>query len=202
MTIYSKGILDQLAVVNFNTIILAAAGLAAFGALWKMFRSSLRLFAQVDRAVPVLFKLAKEFENNGGSTIKDKIDTLFLSHNELLKNIENDRKELQIADRLAIKIAEDARIVADTNAAIVNELSATSTADILHIKEYMHENMHVIRNQMQEQNYYQQAMQSQMTQFRKDLMDKDARLEARLDSMFPLINRRRESDIRDSSPNE
>lgn len=51
-----------------------AAFLAAITVIFKVVRVVSRVIAQGDKAFPVLIKLASQFENNGGSTIKDQMD--------------------------------------------------------------------------------------------------------------------------------
>jgi hypothetical protein len=169
--------------LNSTNIILVSAVIIALGVIWRL----LRFVFKIDRAVPTLLLIAQQFENNGGSTIKDKIDSLYETQQDLITRLEARRMALEQADRVILRIAEDSRLIADTNASIVREMSETSVKDILELEKYMHENMHVLRNQMQSDTYF------------KDTTNKSlARLEARLDGIMPFINRRRESDIHDS----
>jgi hypothetical protein len=176
-----SGFFDQIRTINFGIVLAISGFVVACGVIWRV----LRFIFKVDNAIPTLLLVAEQFES--GHTLDE-----ILQNQRAFRQVFEDRsKELDTADRLAVKLAEDARTIANTNAAIVNELSAQSTSEILHIKEYMHENMHLIRNQMQEDVYFKQMMTRQMEA-----------MTARLDGIMPYINRRRESDTRDSSPTD
>lgn len=138
-------------------------------ATWKLFR----FIFKVDRALPTLLNIAQQFENNSGSTLKDKID-----------QIADRTEEVAIENRIAVKIAEDSRTVANTNAAIVNELSRVQGDELREIKEYLHTKMHDVMNAIQRTN-----LQAGVTEKRS------LRIEQRLDSMLPYVVRHREDYI-------
>lgn len=142
-------------------------------ATWKLFR----FIFKVDRALPTLLNIAAQFENNGGSTLKDKIDT-----------IAERAEEVAQENRIAVKIAEDSRTVANTNAAIVNELSRVQNEELTHIREYMHTKMHDVMNALTKTN-----LQGSLAEKRT------ARIEQRLDSLMPFVVRHREDDDKGKS---
>lgn len=137
-------------------------------ATWKLFR----FIFKVDRALPTLLNIASQFENNGGSTLKDKIDRIAERAEEVAKE-----------NRIAVKIAEDSRTVANTNAAIVNELSRVQNEELTHIREYMHTKMHDVMNALTKTN-----LQGSLAEKRT------ARIEQRLDALMPFVVRHREDD--------
>ena len=138
-------------------------------ATWKLFR----FIFKVDRALPTLLNIAAQFENNGGSTLKDKID-----------RIAERAEEVAVENRVAVKIAEDSRTIANTNASIVNELSRVQGEELTEIKEYLHAKLHDVMNAIQKTN-----LQSSVTEKRS------LRIEQRLDSMLPYVVRHREDYI-------
>ena len=167
-----------------SIVVALAALITAAGVVWKF----ARFVFKVDRALPTLLNIAHQFENNGGSTIKDKIDSM---HNKV--------EELETADRIALRIAEDGRTIAKSNVAIVNELTATQAADITHIREYIHETNHGLRNEMQKQLYAQMQQNQEIAVINsrlKDGGDRMGRIEELLQAMLPLVSRHREDDAK------
>lgn len=138
-------------------------------ATWKLFR----FIFKVDRALPTLLNIAHQFETNKGSTIKDKIE-----------RIAERAEEVAVGNKVAVKIAEDSRTIANTNAAIVNELSRVQGEELTHIREYLHEKMHEVMNAIQRTN-----LQASVTEKRS------LRIEQRLDSMLPYVVRHREDYV-------
>jgi hypothetical protein len=145
---------------------LTTAGLAAL--LWRMLRFAFRL----ERALPTLLNIAGQFESNGGSTLRDKIEQLHTQANEQ-----------GVEARLAVRIAEDGRLIAQTNAAIVNELTATQGEDVRHIKDYLHDKLHDLANAMTRAD-----LQTRLTDRRTQ------RIEERLDNLLPYVVRHRDTD--------
>ena len=139
-------------------------------ATWKLFR----FIFKVDQALPILLSIAHEFQNNSGSTLKDKID-------KLDEKITYQQSE----NRLAVRLAEDSRLVANTNAAIVTELSKAQSEDLRHIKEYLHDQVHGIKNELNAV-----TMQLGVNELHTE------RIEERLDNMMPYVIRHRETDNR------
>lgn len=142
------------------------AALAAVAGLWRI----TRYIFKIDRALPVLLRLAVELEN--GSTIKEKIDTVIETQNTQVTAIKDQldmlvslQQELAVRSNWTVKIAEDSRLIAQTNAKIVEELTDIQTSDIFRI-----------------------AAQSEATEKRSE------RIEKRLDEFLPYIIRHRESD--------
>lgn len=155
--------------VHFTPLALMAALMATFAfiaATWKLFR----FIFKIDRALPTLLNIATQFENNGGSTLKDKIDQLIVQGDE--QKVEN---------RVVLKIAEDSRLIAQTNSKIVNELSLAQTEDIKHMREYLHEKMHALSNSIGAA-----SLQANIIEKRNE------RIEKRLDDIVPYIIRNRE----------
>lgn len=142
------------------------------GVTWKL----LRFIFKVDRALPTLLNIAYQFENNGGSTLKDKID-----------DIAERAEEIAIENRLAVKIAEDSRLVANTNAAIVNELTRVQNDEITEVKEYLHEKLSEVSDKMSVT-----AARAELTEQRSQ------RIEQRLDKLLPLVVRNRATDRPDN----
>lgn len=140
----------------------------------------MRFIFRVDSALPTLLKIAQQFEGEDEKgkplpTLKDQIDELVSKSEE--QNIQN---------RWAVKIAEDSRLVAQTNAKIVEELTSTQTTDLLHIREYMHEKMHQLGNQIA------------VITLQVGITDKKAsNIESRLDGLIPLVVRHRSTDTSD-----
>lgn len=153
------------------TLAIAGGSLTMFAfiaATWKLFR----FIFKVDRALPILLSIAHEFQNNSGSTLKDKIDKL-----------DEKLEYQQTENRLAVRLAEDSRLVANTNAAIVNELSKAHSDDVRHIKDYLHEKMHEVKNELNAV-----TMQLGATELRSE------RIEERLERLVPFVVRHRETD--------
>lgn len=161
------------------SVVAAAGFIAAVGAIWKVARFIFR----VDRALPTLLNIAAQFENNGGSTIKDKLDRMEHNQETLGALLASKSRELESADRITLKIAEDTRTLAETTGKIIDELIKTQVDDVTHIKQYMHESMHGIRNEMQKNLYAQMASDQRA-----------ARIEHQLDMMLPLVARHRKDD--------
>lgn len=138
-------------------------------ATWKLFR----FIFKVDRALPTLLNIAHQFENNNGSTLKDKID-----------RIAERNEEVATENRITLRIAEDSRTVAKTNAAIVNELSRVQGEELTEIKEYLHTKLHSVMDAIHATN-----LQATLTEKRS------LRIESRLDTMLPYIVRHREDYI-------
>ena len=165
------------------SIIVGVAGaLLAFGVIWKV----VRYIFKFDRAAPILLTIAEQFQTNGGSTMLDKINTIGTKIDAQDMRAMKAIDELEIQSRLAIKIAEDSRTVAQTNAAIVNELGRDQSTDIQHIKDYMHDKMHQMNT-----NFATLNLQYKLIDKRNE------RLEARLDEIIPYIKRHREDYERD-----
>ena len=159
-------------------LVLGTAGfLIAFGVIWKMARYAFRL----DRAMPVLLAIAEEFAHNGGNSLRDQIDKVNTTLTAQNAGTASIAQELGIQTRLAVEIAEDSRLIAQTNSTIVNELSMAQTDDIHHIKEYLHEQMHGMNN-----NFGKITLQYAIIEKRYE------RLESRLDGLVPFIQRHRE----------
>lgn len=142
------------------------AALAAVAGLWRI----TRYIFKIDRALPVLLRLADELEN--GSTIKEKIDKVIETQNTQVQAIQKQlekvislQEELAVRSNWTVKIAEDSRLIAQTNAKIVEELTDIQTSDIIKI-----------------------ASQSEATEKRSE------RIEKRLDDLMPFVIRHRESD--------
>lgn len=167
---------------DLNYIILISTAILALGVVWKL----LRFTFKVDRALPTLLNIAAQFEENHGSSIRDKINELHHNQKVIKDDLLSDRQELKASDKIILKIAEDSRLIAETNANIVRELSATSVDDIASIKDYIHEQMHAMRNQMQQENLRGKIMNKQLD-----------RLEKRIDMIFPLVSRHRKEDDSD-----
>ena len=177
-------------IAHTSVIIATAAVVTAITVIWRPVAKLFRYVFKIDQAMPVLLRIAYELENNGGGSLKDKIDELHTRQMEIIETLAEKRQELEVADRFCLSIAEDSRMIAQTNASIVNELSKSSTTDILHIKEYMHDNMHVIRNQLQETIYYKQQLDKDI----KEVSNGLDRLESRFDSLLPYIIRKRSGE--------
>lgn len=61
----------------YDYIIIGAAVLTALGVVWRYVAAPLwRTGRLVEEAVPVLLSIAKEFERDGGNTLKDDINAL------------------------------------------------------------------------------------------------------------------------------
>lgn len=148
-------------------------------ATWKLFR----FIFKVDRALPTLLNIAAQFENNGGSTLKDKIDSIAEKAETLGTDLISKAEELSAENRIAVRIAEDGRTIANTNAAIVNELSRVQTEELTHVREYLHDKMHEVMNNITKTN-----LQAASTEKRSQ------RIEARLDALLPYVVRHRETD--------
>lgn len=145
----------------------AIVGVFTFiGVTWKL----MRFVFKVDRALPTLLSIAGQFESNGGSTLKDKIE-----------KIHERSEELAVENRVAVKIAEDSRVIANTNASIVNELSRVQGEELTHIREYLHEKLHDVMGHITKTN-----LQASATEKRS------ARIEERLDKLLPYVVRHRE----------
>lgn len=158
-------------------ILAIAALLGAITVLWKFMRYIFR----VDKAAPILLVIAEQFKPNGGSTMFDKINNIGESVVKLTETLERRFQEQQIETRLAVKLAEDSRLIAQTNSKIVNELGLVQSDDIKHLRDYLHDKVHELNNTLT------------ITNMQSNLADKrSARIEQRLDKMFPLIERHRE----------
>ena len=153
-------------------IVVTAGGILTIftflAATWKLFR----FIFKVDRALPTLLNIAHQFENNSGSTLKDKIDDI-VAQTEYLSN----------ENRVAVRIAEDSRLIAETNAVIVNELTTTQSSDIQEMKEYLYEKFQAISETLTVASLHAELAEK-----------RSARIETRLDKLFPLVVRNRKSD--------
>lgn len=157
--------------IDLVAVLIATAAIcSAVLIIWK----ALRYVFTIDRALPVLLKIASEFENNSGSTMKDKVDKLLEQNVEQAEKFEQAQQELVIRNNWAVKLAEDSRLIAQTNAKIVEELTSTQTTDLLHLREYIHEKMGELNNQVGLIN-----LQAAITEKRSE------RIEKRLDRILP-----------------
>lgn len=147
---------------------------AAVTALWKVARFIFR----VDAALPALLKIAEEFSGNSGQE----------SLRDVLQHITDRADENEIANKWAVRVAEDSRLIANTNAKIVEELTNTQTTELLSFREYIHEKMHEIDNKLGVVN-----MQASVNEKRA------ASIEDRLDKLTPFIKRHREDYEEDES---
>lgn len=105
--------------VGLKIVVGVVSFLGALGFLWKL----ARFLFKVDRALPILISIANQFEANDGKSLKESLD-------ELVRRLD----EQDVQNRFAVKIAEDSRLIAETNAHIVNELSGTSADDLHDLK--------------------------------------------------------------------
>jgi hypothetical protein len=163
-------------------VILAAT--AALAVLWRI----TRYIFKIDRALPVLLRLAVELEN--GTTIKERIDAVAESQKNQLQAVVDKleavvslQQEQAIRSHWTVKIAEDSRLVAQTNAKIVEELTGAQTADIIELKNYLHDKIHDLNNAIGVA-----GLKSEITDKRSE------RIEKRLDDMLPYVIRRREGN--------
>jgi hypothetical protein len=108
-----------------------------FGISWKM----LRFIFRVDNALPTLLNIAQQFETNHGSTIKDKIDKIQLQGETAVAAAE-------IAKAVALEANQTAKLVATTNAKIVEELTSTQTTELLDFRKYLHDSIHDLKTEM------------------------------------------------------
>lgn len=144
--------------------------LGAFAAIWRI----LRYIFRVDKALPVLIKIAEDYELNK----KKQKET-----DEKLDHIVSSVDEQSVRNNWAVKIAEDSRLIAQTNAKIVEALTETQSAEATEMRGYLHSKMHELANQVAVMN-----LQASVTEQRS------ARIEQRLDDLIPLVIRNRKDD--------
>ena len=146
--------------MGLNWITIIAGSLLGLTVIIKYLRKGIKVLASLEQAVPVLAGIAKEFKSNSGSSLRDQIDNLTTASN------------------LAVVVADSSKLIAHTNAAIVEELTGTQTTELLGIQN----DMHSLRQEMTK------------TFLIAKISDKRTlRIEQRLDEMIPLLHRRRES---------
>lgn len=67
-------------------IIASAAVITALGVIWSKFlRPAIFFVAKAEELAPVLADIAEDFKNNGGSSLKDKLDNQYALSQEALK---------------------------------------------------------------------------------------------------------------------
>lgn len=67
-----------------DVLIMTAAVLTALGVIWtKALRPIIHAAKRTEETLPVVLAIAREFEKNGGSSLKDTIDSLSASAQEL-----------------------------------------------------------------------------------------------------------------------
>lgn len=150
-----------------------AAGLIAFGVIWqKALRPFWRAMRVMEDALPVLLGISAEFHPNGGNSLRDRINEI-------------DRKADVAAQGsdAAVSAAQTAELVAETNAAIVKELTSTSMAELRGIETYIHDQAHITRNALQAHVF-----------LLSNLSKQNAIITAKLEKMEPLVDRHREDD--------
>lgn len=92
-----------------------------------------REISEISSAVPVLMGIADEFKNNGGSTLKDRLDQICAK----LADVDRRLEEVTTNSTSASDIARAAKLVADTNAAIVHELALVAGEDESSFKDQL-----------------------------------------------------------------
>jgi hypothetical protein len=131
-----------------------AASIVAVGVIWQkgvrpMWRAKKavsRAIHAIEQAGPVLLAIAEEFKPDHGESLRDRIDSI------------DHKADIAATAALEAKdLADDAtRLVAETNARIVEELTSTnlnalSRADLETIEAYIHNQAHITRNALQAQ---------------------------------------------------
>lgn len=106
--------------VNVNTVILISSLFLAIGVFWK----AARFIFKVDGAMPTLLKIAAQFENNGGSTLKDKVDNLYMNQ-AIIKEILDSKH---------------------------SEITSAQTRNTNDLKSYFKENMQAIKSTLKDQS--------------------------------------------------
>lgn len=87
-----------------DRIVLFGAALAAIVYTWRnVVRPLLRIAAMMEASLPVILEIAKEFDNNGGTTLKDVIDHLNLNVDEQMSRL--DKLEMYVHQRFHDVIA-------------------------------------------------------------------------------------------------
>lgn len=153
--------------------LLALAGLlGATAIIWKAARQIFR----IDKALPILLKVAEQYGGEG-ETIKDKLD----ANSKAIDHLFKQNEEQHLENQAIVKIAEDSSLVANTNAAIVNELTATQVLELAEIREYLHDKVHEIKSSL-----LTNSLQINVNDKRT------ARIEKRLDDIIPYVIRHRE----------
>lgn len=109
--------------VNINTLILISSIFVAIGVVWKVGR----FVFKVDGAMPTLLKIAAQFENNGGSTLKDKVDNLYTNQAVIKETLDIKHKELTTAQ----------------------------AKSVIDLKVYLHDNIQGIKDTLKEQSSVQ-----------------------------------------------
>lgn len=145
--------------------VIVSAVILIWKTVFKPLRNITKQATKFAEALPVLLSISDQFKNNGGNTLRDKIDNI---------------STLVDSTRAS---AETAKTVAETNAAIVAEISNVHSEQIAEIRTHI--------NEKHEENV-RTITQLQITA--AGMAEKVNGIDDRLDSLTPFIVRNRSTD--------